>query len=140
MDTSDSIKKLLSAFSLKLGDEEFGLSVLQSLIAAEITGRRIEKGMTQKEFADLLGVSQSTLSKWESGETNFTLSTLVSISCKLGIELQSPFVPAAPKTYQTVFDNVVVFPASLHWSNSASSDPPSYSQLSPDGKNILLEM
>ncbi len=120
MDTSDSMKTMISALALHLGDEEATLSVLQSMIAAEITGRRIDMNLTQKDLAHLLNVSQSTLSKWESGETNFTLSTLVSIATKLDIELQSPFVSTPPKVYFSPFSNVIAInPKS--WTTSYST-------------------
>ena len=109
MDTSESMEKVFSALSRGMHDEELMLSVLQSMIAAEIIGQRIKKKMTQKELSSLLGVSQSTLSKWESGETNFTLSTLVSIASKLEIDMQPPFVPTPPRTYQSKFSNIIVF-------------------------------
>lgn len=32
-----------------------------------LTERRIEKGMTQSELAEQLGVERSTVAKWESG-------------------------------------------------------------------------
>ncbi len=108
MDTFESTKKVLSALSVRLNDEEVILAALQSMIAADITGRRIEMKMTKKELAHLLNISQSTLSKWESGETNFTISTLVSIATKLGIEIQSPFVSPPPKTYLSRISNIVV--------------------------------
>lgn len=137
MDTSDSMKKMLSALALRMNDEELVLSVLQGLIAAEITGRRIDKQMTQKDFAALLGVSQSTLSKWESGETNFTLSTLVSIASKLELDMQSPFVPASPKAYSPCYSKIVVFNPK-GWSTSSS---PVYSR-APETETfpILKEM
>lgn len=109
MDTSDSIKILFSSLARDLSDEDTALSALQGLIASEITGRRLDMNMTQKELASLLNVSQSTLSKWESGDTNFTLSTLVSIAWKLDIELQSPFVPTPPKQYSSPYSNIIVF-------------------------------
>lgn len=120
MDTSDSMKTMISALALHLNDEETTLSALQSMIAAEITGRRIDMNLTQKDLAHLLNVSQSTLSKWESGETNFTLSTLVSIATKLDIELQSPFVSAPPKAYFAPFSNVIAINHNS-WTTSCST-------------------
>lgn len=122
MDSSDSLVKLLSAVSKNMVPDTLALSALQGLIAAEITGKRIEKGMTQKDFSHLLGVSQSTLSKWESGETNFTLSTLVAIATKLDIQLQSPFVPTPPKSYQTNTCNIIAFiPQGWHTASSPAA-------------------
>ena len=140
MAVSKKMNDLLSALSHDMNDEEAVLSVIQSLIASEITIRRIDKHMTQKDFAVMLGVSQSTLSKWESGETNFTLSTLVSIANKLDIEMQSPFVPTPPKVYQGENNNIVSFPASP-WQSSSFSESQNYTQFSTSGSNEdLLEM
>lgn len=140
MDTSDSMEKLFSALSHDLSDNELALSFLQGTIAAEITGRRISKNMTQKEFADLLGVSQSTLSKWESGETNFTLSTLVTIAGKLDIEIQSPFVPTPPKNYAPLYNNVIIFPNPIGWSVAGNSKSISYSAKTTEPEYEAFEM
>lgn len=137
METSDSMKNLLSAVSKNLDDDTFVLSTLQGLIAAEITGRRIELDMTQKEFARLLNVSQSTLSKWESGETNFTLSTLVSIASKLNIEMQSPFVPTPSISFPSRSNNIITFnPKGWHSSSSVVFAQETKTETSP----ILKEM
>lgn len=42
------------------------------------------KGMTQKEFAKLVGTSEAAVSSWVGGGHNFTLSTLAKISAALG--------------------------------------------------------
>lgn len=137
METFDSIRNLFSAVSKDIDDKTLVLSTLQGIIAAEITGNRIERGMTQMDFAHLLDVSQSTLSKWESGETNFTLSTLVSIASKLGIEMQSPFVPTPPIAYPTRSNNIITFyPKGWHTSSSAVFPQKTETETSP----ILKEM
>lgn len=56
-------------------------------ISARIERRRIEMGMTQKEFAEYMGVSQGMISKWESREYNFTIKTLNEICQKIGLDL-----------------------------------------------------
>ena len=43
--------------------------------------------MTQKEFADYMGVTQGMVSKWESREYNFTIKSLNEICQKLGLSL-----------------------------------------------------
>lgn len=56
-------------------------------ISATIERRRLEMGMTQKQFADYMGVTQSMVSKWESREYNFTIKSLNDICQKLNLEL-----------------------------------------------------
>lgn len=56
-----------------------------ALIAAKIEGKRSSLGMTQKEFARMMGVSQGMVSRWESGTYNFTVTTLNDICDKLGL-------------------------------------------------------
>lgn len=114
MDSEDRMKTLLDAITKDMDDEDVVLGGLQSMIASEITVRRIKRGLSQKECARLLGVSQGLLSKWESGDTNFTLSTLVHIAGKLEIEVQSPFVPTPPKVYQTANSNIYAFPGTTY--------------------------
>ena len=47
----------------------------------------VEKGMTQQQFADYMGVSQGMISKWESREYNFTIKTLNEICEKIDLKL-----------------------------------------------------
>ena len=138
MAKSDSVKKMVSFFTDHLSTEETMLYVLQSMIAAEVTSRRIEMNMTQKDFAQLLNVSQSTLSKWVSGETNFTLSTLVTIASKLDLEIQSPFVPKLPKAYPTSYNNIIDFKPKKQWS-STSSDY-TYKKTFTETTSLIKEM
>ena len=43
-----------------------------------------EKGMTQKDFARLMGKTETEVSRWLSGTHNLTLATLCKISIALG--------------------------------------------------------
>lgn len=45
------------------------------------------RGMTQKDFAHLMGKSETEVSRWLSGTHNLTLSTICKISLALGEEL-----------------------------------------------------
>ena len=60
-------------------------------IAATIQRQRKAEGYTQQELANMLGVSQAMVSRWENGEENFTIATLARISHALGIALHNPF-------------------------------------------------
>lgn len=59
-----------------------------ALIAAKIELKRTALGMTQKEFAKKMGVSQGMVSRWESGTYNFTITTLNEICKKLELEFE----------------------------------------------------
>lgn len=45
-----------------------------------------EKNMAQKDFAKLMGKTETEVSRWLAGGHNFTISTLAKISVKLGID------------------------------------------------------
>ncbi len=53
-------------------------------ISDRIEERLKAKGITQKEFAEQLGKSESEVSKWMSGMHNFTLKSIVKIETVLG--------------------------------------------------------
>lgn len=88
---SQEFNDLFSGITEGVSSAELSLITLQGLISGEIASQRIKRGLNQKQFAELMGVSQSRVSKWEKGECNFTIATLVSIADKLGLSLRSPF-------------------------------------------------
>ena len=55
---------------------------------------RVNTGLTQKELADKLGVSMSTVSNWERGITEPSLSQLRIISELSTVPIGSIFVPS----------------------------------------------
>jgi len=108
------LSDILAGISDSISDKDFTLATYQGLIAAEITMKRIEKKMNQTEFAKYMGVTQGMVSKWEKGETNFTLGTLTNIATKLDIMMQCPFVARPTPLYSGGFtdtkDNITPFP------------------------------
>lgn len=47
---------------------------------------RLERGLTQRAMAEMLGVKQSALARWEAGETLPTLTTLFRVAQVLDLE------------------------------------------------------
>ena len=85
-------EKLVSAkesywISEEVPESEVKATVELAKISAQIERSRLEKGMTQQEFAKYMGVSQGMISKWESREYNFTINTLNEICEKINLEL-----------------------------------------------------
>ena len=51
--------------------------------------RRIMMGMSQKDFARMVGKTETEVSRWLGGTHNFTLKTIAKISSVLGCNLIS---------------------------------------------------
>lgn len=54
---------------------------------------RVNAKMTQKEWAEMLGVSNATVVNWEKGKTEPSLSQLKTMSKLSGIPMDFIFVP-----------------------------------------------
>lgn len=127
MAENDNISNLFLTLGEGIPETQLALAMLQGAISAEISMRRQALGMNQQQFAEHMGVTQSMVSKWESGEANFTLKTLVEIAVKLGIELQSPFVVPPLQVYSCPgTSNVYPFPKSWRSARYTLSTTPSY--------------
>ncbi len=55
------------------------------IISVRIKEIRTERNLTQKEFGDILSVSQDTVSLWEKGKSVPTTEFVVSICKKFGL-------------------------------------------------------
>lgn len=64
-------------------------------IIKQLISLRIEKKITQKEFAELIGDSQPNISRLESGSYNPTLAKLKKIADRLDKKLEIKFVSKA---------------------------------------------
>ena len=56
-------------------------------LAVKIQDILTDRGMKKKELADLLDKNASEISKWLSGDHNFTIDTLSEIGAVLGVNL-----------------------------------------------------
>lgn len=70
---------------------------LSFAIASEIENLMRERGLTKKQFADALGRKPSEVTKWLSGQHNFTIRTLAMLSNFFG----TPIIQSASSAYDT---------------------------------------
>ncbi len=123
---ANNTKDLLTAVSEGLSPEETLLAGLQGVIAGTISMKRQLLGMSQKDLAEKLGVSQGLVSRWEQADSNFTLETLVRIASALDLQMQSPIVPKAPKVYSVGQSNVFIHPAVSSWQHNVFTPAQDY--------------
>lgn len=72
--------------------DAFYKELLSLSIGEEIKELRLSKGLTQKEFANLIGSSQSAVARLEnSGYNSYSLKTLLKISNSMEMELVISF-------------------------------------------------
>jgi DNA-binding XRE family transcriptional regulator len=72
---------------------EWGRLALARMVAARLIAYRSENGLSQRELAKDLGVSQPRVVELESGEKNPQIETLVKIAATTGIEFAFDVVP-----------------------------------------------
>lgn len=61
----------------------------QVKIGSFIKQKRIEKGLTQQQLAEIMNVSQKTVSRWETGYNMPDISLLSSLSAELGVSVSA---------------------------------------------------
>lgn len=76
--------ELFSSFSR----EDMSVGNIMADISFAILSERKKRGLSQKDFAKLMGVSQGMVSKWEGCAFNFTIQKTVSIFSKLGLDVE----------------------------------------------------
>lgn len=82
---NNGISDLLQELSASLSPAKIVKSYLDAKISADIIKIRIGKGMSQKEFADKIGVTEKQVSRWESGTCDYNTSTLAKITAALDL-------------------------------------------------------
>lgn len=78
--TSKSLEKMLGPIPAQIM-EEVDLSFE---ISDRISELMIERGLSKKQFAEALGRRPSEVTKWLSGQHNFTIATLSMLSTFFG--------------------------------------------------------
>ena len=81
-----------------MNDYEFGNLLLQL---------RTKSGLTQKELADLLQISDKTISKWETGVSKPTTDTLKQLATIFNVEV-STLLDSCPKKKKNIVHKIVI--------------------------------
>lgn len=84
-----SLRELLSGIT----PEERAEARLSFQISNRLDALMHEKGLTKKQFADAIGKRPSEITRWLSGEHNFTISTLGMLSSFFGAPIISVAEP-----------------------------------------------
>lgn len=87
MTTEATIEDLLSLFEDVLSPDQMLYAKATSQISSAITRERLRLRMNQSEFADYIHATQSLVSRWESGEYNFTLQKIAEIAAALDMDV-----------------------------------------------------
>lgn len=96
---------LLATLAKDIPEEELEADILLADIAGKISAERIKRNLSQQAFAELLGVTQSQVSKIENGDNNFTIRRLIKIAHKLKIPLKILFGEKPILQTKTVYSN-----------------------------------
>lgn len=80
------LNEVFTLFEENVSTADIVSAMLLGKVAAAIVQNRLDLGLTQKEFANYLGVSQGMVSRWEGGNYNFTIKTLAEIADKLDLD------------------------------------------------------
>lgn len=95
MSLSDKIKNAKRGHSLfdDIPPERMHALKMRGRVASVIAKKRQQLGMNQSEFAKFCGVTQPMVSKWESGEYNFTLDTWAELCFRLELPFDAMQTP-----------------------------------------------
>jgi len=84
-----------TALSEELQDEDFHAEYERLAPAFEVARLRMERGLTQRQLAELVGTRQSSISRLESGSRDPSLSFLRRIADALGARVEVRLVNRA---------------------------------------------
>lgn len=85
--TPASLEDLLSLFEETLAPADVLSAKAMSEASRSITSERLRLNMNQKDFAEYIHVKQSQVSRWESGQYNFSIHKLAEIASALDMDL-----------------------------------------------------
>ena len=114
MSCKATLADLVEALAQNMSVLETAKAALHIELSQIIREARKQLNLSQKELAEKMGVKQSMVSRWESGECNYTIDTLVEIANALKLSVQCPLtfdevtVPVQPVTVRSQSSHTVV--------------------------------
>ena len=90
MSCKATLTDLVEALTQSMSVVETAKTALHIELSQIIREARKQLNLSQKELAEKMGVKQSLVSRWESGECNYTIDTLVEIANALKLSVQCP--------------------------------------------------
>lgn len=87
-----TLMDLVEALTKDMSVVDMAQTALHIEISRTIRNARKQKGLSQKDLAEKMGVKQSLVSRWESSECNYTIDTLVEIADALGLSVRCPLI------------------------------------------------
>ena len=121
MNQTKTIADLMSALTETISERDTVKALIKADISSTITSTRIKAGLSQSQLAEKIGKTQSTISKWEAGDTNFTVDSLVDIAADLDLNLTIKLQKPVNKgfrlirtDYHTSSKKVRVFPTTYN--------------------------
>lgn len=92
-----NLERLAEGLAPYITRGELNAALALGEISSTIRLKRDSLNMNQKEFAKMMGVSQSMVSKWENGEYNFSIENLANICDKLDLSFDISLIDADPE-------------------------------------------
>ncbi len=105
------------------------MSTVKEEIAKNLLFYRKKAGLTQKQFADMLGVKNTAVSNWESGNNSIDIETLFAACEVFGVTLNDMYGKYSTESSNSVQD----------LSTDESQLLATYRTLSNQGKEYILQ-
>lgn len=86
-------KEMYGFMSSYISKSDIYAAAVIAKVSAFIINYRNKTGMTQKEFAEFMGITQGMVSKWESAEYNFSVESIAKIAEKLSYSFDVQLTP-----------------------------------------------
>ena len=99
---NNGIDELLSFFQDTLSPADVLSSKMMAQISTAITKERLKLHMNQADFAKHIHASQSLVSRWESGDYNFTIQKIAEIAASLNLDVDITLHDANTQNTQSI--------------------------------------